>query len=80
MQQISTKRQGLHDLRPACWVQDGYLQDDHGIHHRVLNGVIETPTGQDCYGWLDVFQAQLVLQGVGALDSGIMQIAVGQPL
>ena len=49
--------------------QDGYVQDDFGIHHRVLNAVVETPPGRDCYGWLDVFADRLHLRGCGDLQS-----------
>ena len=46
--------------------------DDWGIHHRVLNAVIETAPGTDCYGIVDVFRDRLELRGVGDMVSAVM--------
>lgn len=54
--------------------QDGQRQDEAGIHHRVLNAIIETPPDQDCYGWLDVFEDHLQLTGIGQLQSSTMSL------
>jgi hypothetical protein len=56
-------------------MQDGYAVDEHGVHHRVLNAVLETEPGKDCYGWLDVYADHLLLHGVGELDSQKMPFA-----
>ncbi|KAL0040214.1 hypothetical protein WJX77_000504 [Trebouxia sp. C0004] len=54
---------------------DGYAVDEHGVHHRVLNAVLETEPGKDCYGWLDVYADHLDLVGIGELDSQKMPFA-----
>ena len=50
-------------------LQDGYALDEHGVHHRVLDAVLESKPGTDCYGWVDVYGDHLDLAGVGDLDS-----------
>lgn len=50
-------------------MQDGYTVDEHGVHHRVLDAVLETEPGKDCYGWIDVYSDHLNLVGVGDLES-----------
>ncbi|GBG88602.1 hypothetical protein CBR_g48132 [Chara braunii] len=50
----------------------GYAVDKHGIHHRVLEAVLECPPGSDAYGHVDVFEDRLVLTGTGALVSSVM--------
>ena len=55
-------------------MQDGYKLDEHGVHHRVLNAVLETEPGKDCYGWIDAYSDHLQLVGVGELDSQKMPI------
>lgn len=50
-------------------MQDGYKVDKHGVHHRVLNAVLETKPGKDCYGWIDAYSDHLDLIGVGDLES-----------
>ena len=52
--------------------------DQHGVHHRVLNAVLETKPGTDCYGWVDVFATHLNLVGVGDLQSQNMPFDVEQ--
>ena len=59
-------------------LQDGYAVDQHGVHHRVLNAVLETKPGTDCYGWVDVFATHLNLIGVGDLQSQNMPFDVDQ--
>ncbi|KAK9813913.1 hypothetical protein WJX73_004524 [Symbiochloris irregularis] len=54
---------------------DGQQRDHAGIHHRVLNAIIETPPDRDCYGWVDVFPDRLELTGVGELQSSTMSFA-----
>ena len=39
------------------------------MHHRVLDAVLETEPGKDCYGWIDVYNNYLDLVGVGDLQS-----------
>ena len=60
--------------------QDGHHQDEWGIHHRVLNAVVETPPGQDCFGWVDVFNDRVEVVGFGTLQSATMQIGTEQAL
>lgn len=50
-------------------MQDGYGQDAKGIQYRVLNGVIETEPGRDCYAVVHVYQNMLRLVGYGAMAS-----------
>lgn len=50
-------------------VQDGYTLDEHGVHHRVLNAVLETEPGKGCFGWIDAYSGHLQLVGVGELES-----------
>ena len=52
-------------------MQDGYAVDEHGVHHRVLNAVLETQPGKDC----DVYADHLDLVGIGELDSQKMPFA-----
>lgn len=63
--------------RWRCATQDGYKVDKHGVHHRVLNAVLETERGKDCYGWIDAYSDHLDLVGVGGLDS--QQMSFGSP-
>ena len=56
-------------------MQDGYKVDKHGVHHRVLNAVLEREPGKDCYGWIDAYSDHLELVGVGDLDSQKMPFA-----
>lgn len=50
-------------------MQDGYGQDAKGVQYRVLNGVIETKPGRDCYAVMQVYQNMLRLVGYGAMAS-----------
>ena len=58
-------------------VQDGYKLDEHGVHHRVLNAVLEAEPGKDCYGWIDAYSDRLELVGVGELQSQQMPFGKG---
>ncbi|KAL6763309.1 Metallo-dependent phosphatase [Haematococcus lacustris] len=49
--------------------QNGYLQDEAGIHHVVLPAVLETPPGRDCYGHVEVTDKTLFLHGVDTMMS-----------
>lgn len=49
--------------------QNGYLLDEHGIHHLVLPAVLETPPGRDCYGHVDVWEDRIEIQGVDTMMS-----------
>ena len=59
-------------------MQDGHKVDQHGVHHRVLDAVLETEPGKDCYGWIDVFPTHLNLVGIGDLESQVMPFDVHQ--
>ena len=59
-------------------MQDGYTVDEHGVHHRVLDAVLETKPGGDCYGWVDVYGDHLSLVGIGDLDSQQMPFTAAQ--
>jgi len=56
----------------AAASQDGLTVDEWGIHHRVLNAVVEAKPGTDCYGFIDVFSDRLELRGVGNMVSAVM--------
>ena len=55
-----------------CCLQDGYAVDEWGIHHRVLNAVVETKPGTACHGIMDVYTDRLELRGAGAMVSATM--------
>ena len=48
------------------------MVDDWGLHHRVLNAVVETEPGTDCYGIIDVYSNRLELRGIGDMVSAVM--------
>ena len=50
-------------------LQDGFGKDGKGTQYRVLNGVIETPPGRDCYGLVTLYQNMLRIQGFGDFAS-----------
>lgn len=59
--------------RLSCRVQDGAAFDEQSsVHHRVLNAVVETLPGTDCYGVVDVFEDCLKLTGFGRLETADM--------
>ena len=39
---------------PFLSEQDGYAQDETGIHYRALSAILETTPGRDCYGYIGV--------------------------
>ena len=49
------------------------MLDDWGIHHRVLNAVVETEPGTDCYGIIDMYNDRLEIRGVGDMESAVMR-------
>ena len=56
--------------RVGVCAQNGYHCDpETGIHHIVLNAVVETMPDADCYGWLDLLDDRLRLRGVGRQSS-----------
>ena len=46
--------------------------DEWGIHHRVLNAVVETKPGTACHGIMDVYTDRLELRGAGDMVSANM--------
>eukprot|EP00878_Enallax_costatus_P016650 GHUV01017470.1.p1 GENE.GHUV01017470.1~~GHUV01017470.1.p1 ORF type:complete len:294 (+),score=61.59 GHUV01017470.1:420-1301(+) len=57
--------------------QNGYLVDDHNIHHLVMPAVLETPPGRDAYGWVEVHQDRVVLIGVDTCMSCELKMQPG---
>ncbi|KAK9830612.1 hypothetical protein WJX81_005299 [Elliptochloris bilobata] len=49
--------------------RDGYARDECGIHHRVLQGVVETLPGVDCFGVCEAYGDRLEFRGAGSLGS-----------
>ncbi len=49
-------------------LQDGYGREE-GVEYRVMNGVVETKPGQDCYGIVDIYDSVLRLRGSGSVAS-----------
>lgn len=47
----------------------GYAVDSHGIHHRVLEAVLECPPGSDAFGYIDVYHDRLLLIGMDRMES-----------
>ncbi|KAK8958374.1 Manganese-dependent ADP-ribose/CDP-alcohol diphosphatase [Platanthera guangdongensis] len=47
----------------------GYSLDSHGIHHRVLEAVLECPPGADAFGYVDVYRDRISLVGTGRMAS-----------
>ncbi len=52
--------------------EGGYAQQD-GIHHLTMPGMIESPSGSNCYAVVDVFNDRLVLKGVGTATSRVLR-------
>lgn len=48
------------------------MVDEWGIHHRVLNAVVEREPGTDCHGVIDVYGNRLELRGMGDMLSAVM--------
>lgn len=58
--------------------QNYYFKDSFGIHHMLLPAILETPPGSDAYGWIDVYEDQLVVTGVGDMASLDLPISGAQ--
>lgn len=50
----------------------GYTKDSHGVHHRVLEAILECPPGTDAFGHIDVYEHRISLVGVGRMESADM--------
>lgn len=48
------------------------MLDKTGLHHRVLNCVVETRPGEACHGTVEVHSDRLELRGEGTLGSASM--------
>eukprot|EP00850_Spirogloea_muscicola_P019208 SM000186S04126 [mRNA] locus=s186:56909:59284:- [translate_table: standard] len=57
----------------------GYAVDAAGIHHRVLEAVLECPPGRSAYGRVDVYEGALVLTGVDRMASTSMHFTAAAP-
>lgn len=79
---VSAACQNKFDSLLTIWrlahIQDGYTVDKHGVHHRVLDAVLESMPGTDCFGWVDMYSTHLNLTGVGDLQSQHMPFDVAQ--
>ncbi|KAM8837541.1 manganese-dependent ADP-ribose/CDP-alcohol diphosphatase [Spinachia spinachia] len=52
----------------------GYYQDeDTGVHHVTLPGVIETPPDSNAFGTVSVYKDQMVLKGYGRVTDRVLQ-------
>ncbi|PON96761.1 Calcineurin-like phosphoesterase domain, apaH type [Trema orientale] len=47
----------------------GHSIDSHGIHHRVLEAALECPPGTDAFGYVDVYNDRLSLNGTDRMES-----------
>lgn len=47
----------------------GHSVDAHGVHHHVLEAVLECPPGTDAYGYIDVYPDHLSLRGTDRMAS-----------
>lgn len=47
----------------------GHAVDSHGIHHRVFEAALECPPGTDAYGYIDVYDDKLSLNGSDRMAS-----------
>mmetsp|Transcript_43609 Transcript_43609/g.68276 ORF Transcript_43609/g.68276 Transcript_43609/m.68276 type:complete len:185 (-) Transcript_43609:294-848(-) len=45
----------------------GFCVDEAGIHHRVLEAVVECPPGTDAFGIVEVYRDRLELRGYGGM-------------
>lgn len=50
----------------------GHSVDSHGVHHHVLEAVLECPPGSDAYGYIDIFDDRLSLHGTDRMASADM--------
>lgn len=57
----------------ACFAghahEGGHSVDSHGVHHHVLEAVLECPPGSDAYGYVNVFSDHLSLCGTDRMRS-----------
>ena len=49
--------------------QGGHCIDSGGVHHRVLEAVLECPPGTDAYGQVDVYHDKVSIMGVDRMES-----------
>jgi manganese-dependent ADP-ribose/CDP-alcohol diphosphatase len=49
--------------------EGGHAVDSHGVHHHVLEAVLECPPGTDAYGYIDVYRDHLSLHGTDRMES-----------
>eukprot|EP00252_Welwitschia_mirabilis_P007585 TRINITY_DN19113_c0_g1_i2.p1 TRINITY_DN19113_c0_g1~~TRINITY_DN19113_c0_g1_i2.p1 ORF type:complete len:326 (-),score=53.39 TRINITY_DN19113_c0_g1_i2:152-1129(-) len=56
----------------------GYGVDSHGIHHRVLEAVLECPPGTDAFGYIDVYNDRISLIGTDRMSSTEMLFPLDQ--
>ncbi|KAM7479840.1 hypothetical protein LguiA_028053 [Lonicera macranthoides] len=47
----------------------GHTVDSHGVHHRVLEAVLECPPGTDAFGYVDVYDDRLSLIGTDRMEN-----------
>lgn len=52
--------------------EGGHSVDKHGVHHHVLEAVLECPPGSDAYGYVDVYPDRLCLCGKDRMASADM--------
>ncbi|NXI46380.1 ADPRM diphosphatase, partial [Galbula dea] len=50
----------------------GYCLDSHGVHHLILEGVIETPPESNAFGTIYVYEDKLILKGRGRVSDRVM--------
>eukprot|EP00611_Tribonema_gayanum_P032463 TRINITY_DN9715_c0_g1_i4.p2 TRINITY_DN9715_c0_g1~~TRINITY_DN9715_c0_g1_i4.p2 ORF type:complete len:229 (-),score=78.58 TRINITY_DN9715_c0_g1_i4:131-817(-) len=50
----------------------GYVRDEQGIHHQVVEACLETPPGQDAHALVYAYEDRLVVEGRGAVRSLVM--------
>lgn len=56
--------------------EGGYAQQD-GIHHVTMPGMVDSPTGGNSYGVVEVFNDRLVVKGVGTATSRVLHFDRG---
>ena len=56
----------------------GYFKDEHGIHHRVAEAILECPIGSDCHAHLDFYDdGRIDIEGFGEFASQRLQFIAG---
>lgn len=62
-----------HNCVVACLAghahEGGHCRDSHGVHHHVLEAVLECPPGTNAYGHIDVYPDHLALCGTDRMVS-----------